>query len=185
MSPARGPAAKHGPSVLVVESDADGREAFVSLLEVSGYDAKGAASITEAIAMVDRYRPDVVIHDIVFDLGDVRELNRALRGWTDGDDPVVVIYTGHAPNVANALGLKCDAFVLKPEIDGLLNLMREVALSPRRRAQRSVAHGTAVAAMRHSRTCCGHTGGGRETDCLPPLSTTSEGPYAARGPESR
>jgi two-component system response regulator MprA len=129
----RVPAPADRLSVLVVESDAEGREAFVSLLQVMGYDAVGAGSIADGIDVAAAFRPDVVIHDVVFHEGDITELSRSFRGWPDGD-PFVVIYSGHSSFwVASGLELPYDAYIVKPEIDEVLSLLRDVASSPRGR----------------------------------------------------
>jgi signal transduction histidine kinase len=68
-----------GISVLFVDDSADARELLRTILTRSGAAVHTYASIDEALAALERMRPDVIISDIQMPGGDGYELIRALR----------------------------------------------------------------------------------------------------------
>jgi CheY-like chemotaxis protein len=53
-----------GVRVLTVEDSADSRELLVTVLEMHGADVRAAASAAQALAILDAWRPDVILADI-------------------------------------------------------------------------------------------------------------------------
>ena len=86
------PSANHFASVLLVEDDRDIREAVASLLEAEGYTVLTAAHGKEALAILERGQPCVVLLDLMmpvmsgWDFMDVVRKNKRLE-----DIPVVVV----------------------------------------------------------------------------------------------
>ena len=68
-----------GMSVLVVDDEADARDALVVLLERYGARVSPAASVTEAMAALELGVPDVLISDIGMPGEDGYELIRRVR----------------------------------------------------------------------------------------------------------
>jgi PAS domain S-box-containing protein len=58
------PPSLSGVRLLVVEDDADGRDLVVTMLTQSGAEVRAAGSAAEALAALDRWRPDAIISDI-------------------------------------------------------------------------------------------------------------------------
>ncbi|APR80319.1 two-component hybrid sensor and regulator [Minicystis rosea] len=83
--------------VLVVDDDADAREIVGLVLAEAGAAVKTAASAREALAEIERHRPDVLVSDIAMPNEDGYALVRAVRAL--GDDAAVlpaVALTAHA-----------------------------------------------------------------------------------------
>ncbi len=105
-----------GLRVLVVDDDADAREVLVVALERWGAEVVPAASVPEAIAAVERVRPDVLVSDIGMPGEDgyalirkVRALGAergggvpavALTGYARGEDRERVLSAGYQAHVA-------------------------------------------------------------------------------------
>ncbi|MGC8826942.1 MAG: response regulator [Anaerolineae bacterium] len=68
-----------GKSVLVVDDEADIREALRIILEADGYQVLEAGDGLEALQMVQRARPDLVILDIMMPRMDGLEVLRRLE----------------------------------------------------------------------------------------------------------
>ncbi len=68
-----------GTSVLVVDDEADAREALVELLVRYGADVRSAASVTEAMAALSTHLPDVLVSDLGMPGMDGYELIRRVR----------------------------------------------------------------------------------------------------------
>jgi PAS domain S-box-containing protein len=58
------PPSLNGVRLLLVEDDADGRDLLVEMLTQSGAEVRAAGSAAEALATLDRWRPDAIISDI-------------------------------------------------------------------------------------------------------------------------
>ena len=68
-----------GISVLVVDDEKDAREVIVAILEQRGARTLEAASVEEALAMLDEERPDVLVSDIGLPEEDGYSLMRRIR----------------------------------------------------------------------------------------------------------
>lgn len=68
-----------GISVLFIDDSADARELLSTILQSNGASVSTCGSLDEALASLERIRPDVVISDIQMPGGDGYELIRALR----------------------------------------------------------------------------------------------------------
>jgi CheY-like chemotaxis protein len=78
--------------VLIIEDDADIREALSMLLEAEGYECAHAANGAEGLALVRRHRPDVILLDLMMPVMDGWQF-RAEQKWdaSIADIPVVVM----------------------------------------------------------------------------------------------
>src|SRR5690349_16850703 len=107
------------PRILVVEDDADGRDALAEILRLQGYAVTSAPDCASAISVLDTEPCDLVVLDLGLpDLGGV-DVIRAARALPDGG-PAVVVFSGHHRLRADAEAAGCAAFVLKPDLDELL-----------------------------------------------------------------
>ena len=74
------PAARDTPwRVLLVEDDVDAREVTVTGLEKAGFELKAAGNAHEALALLDKWVPDVIVSDIGMPGVDGYEFMRLLR----------------------------------------------------------------------------------------------------------
>jgi CheY-like chemotaxis protein len=78
--------------VLIIEDDADIREALAELLQAAGYECAGAANGAEGLVQVRRQRPDVILLDLMMPVMDGWQF-RAHQRWdaTMSDIPIVVM----------------------------------------------------------------------------------------------
>jgi PAS domain S-box-containing protein len=72
-----------GTRVLVVDDEADARELIVTVLEQYGAEPRGAGSVVEALEVLSRFRPDVLVSDIGMPGEDGYVLIRKLRTLED------------------------------------------------------------------------------------------------------
>jgi CheY-like chemotaxis protein/signal transduction histidine kinase len=140
-------AARHGQlerlRLLVVDDEPDTREILSEVLRSAGAEVATAASLGEALADFDRFRPDVVISDIAMPGGDgyalIRQLRR--RGRERGGGVPAIAVSAHAreEDRRRALSAGFARYVTKPvEPAELLAVVREIAparrVAVRRRA---------------------------------------------------
>jgi len=121
--------------VLVVDDDADTREALSTLLALWGYRVEVAADGEQAITLTLDRRPDVVLVDIVMPGLDGYEVARRIRAAPGGQAPYLVALTGMGraedPRSARAAGF--DTYMLKPADT---NQLQELLASPRCKRRR-------------------------------------------------
>jgi DNA-binding NarL/FixJ family response regulator len=122
--------------VLIVDDHPLTREALSSLLEAHGFDVLGAASDgVEAIAMVGRLRPDVVLLDLSMPGLDGLSALPRLREAAPEAEVVVLTASGTEENLLAAIRAGAAGYLLKTEpperiaafLDGVVN--GEAALS--------------------------------------------------------
>jgi PAS domain S-box-containing protein len=111
------PHALGGLHVLVVDDDADSNEAVSALLAARGADVRTALSTPEALEIVGRWHPDVVVSDIAMPGEDGYAFLRALRarGGPVGEVPAIALtaYAGSADR-SRLLAAGFHAHVPKP-----------------------------------------------------------------------
>jgi CheY-like chemotaxis protein len=123
----RGDADGGARRILLVEDDADTREALKTLLELSGHHVAVAADGGEAVAHVVAYRPDVALVDIGLPEIDGNEVARRIRALLGAGGIFLVALTGYGgeaeEELARAAGF--DAHFTKPvELSRLDRLLR-------------------------------------------------------------
>jgi CheY-like chemotaxis protein len=100
--------------ILIVDDERDLVDAYVRLLERSGYRCAGAYDATQAFQMIDADPPDVVITDLSLPDNTGVEIVRRVRARLPGA-PIVVISGHNSPGLheaARAAG--ADVSLLKP-----------------------------------------------------------------------
>ena len=99
-APATQPGAEslHGLRVLVVDDESDARELLGRILRHHGAHVEIAASTDEALGVLERYDPHVLLSDIAMPGRDGYELIETLRRRTDlpGSDRPAIALTAHA-----------------------------------------------------------------------------------------
>jgi len=118
--------------VLVVDDDAEARDAIRSVLQLSGADVIEVANAAEALAAMSRAVPDVLLSDIAMPAMDGHELIRrvrALPAGRGGSVPAVALTAYAAPHDrTRALLSGYQVYLAKPfEALELVTLVAELA----------------------------------------------------------
>ena len=78
-----------GIQVLLVDDEADARELFTSILEQHRVEVTAVSTVPEALAVLARWRPDVLVSDIGMPTETGYDLIRAVRRLTPAGDPPI------------------------------------------------------------------------------------------------
>jgi CheY-like chemotaxis protein len=133
----RNPESPHGgarPSarVLVIDDDAQGREALGHLLRLSGYAVDLAESGERGIELALRHVPAIAFIDITLPDLDGCEVARRIRAGLKNGETRLVAFTGHAgaADRRRAEQAGFDQYLVKPvEPELLLDLVASVSRS--------------------------------------------------------
>jgi two-component system cell cycle response regulator DivK len=117
------------PLVLVVDDFADNRELYAAMLEDAGYAVEQAENGQEALDLIGRRRPAVVVMDLSMPVLDGWEATRRIKQNPETSDIVIIAVTGHATNfgLQRAREAGADAVLTKPCLpQDLLALLRSL-----------------------------------------------------------
>jgi two-component system CheB/CheR fusion protein len=107
-----------GRVVLVVDDEVDAREPLRQVLEAVGAEVIAVGSVDEALAVVERQRPEIIVSDIAMPARDGYELMRSVRSLPcerGGRTPVVALTAfATAADRERALGAGFSAHLGKP-----------------------------------------------------------------------
>ena len=120
------------PIVLLVEDDQDSRDMYVLGLQLSGLHAEAAASGHEALAVLDRVRPAVVVTDLSLPDMDGLLLCQQLAEDPHTRDIPRIVLTGRTTDAAweTRLASSCRRVLQKPcAPDELATIITEVLTS--------------------------------------------------------
>ena len=99
--------------VLVVDDEAPIRRALAANLTAHGYDVDLAADGEQALQLVARHHPDLVILDLGLPGMDGLDVIHGLRGWTT--IPIIILSArGAEPDKVAALDAGADDYLAKP-----------------------------------------------------------------------
>ena len=84
--------------ILVVEDDRDNRDLVVEILNEAGYETRSAASGAQALEILHRETPCLVLTDLMMGEMDGRELRARARRLLDDSVPPFVFLTGAPPS---------------------------------------------------------------------------------------
>jgi CheY-like chemotaxis protein len=123
-----------GLKVLVVDDEADARSLLTAILLQSGAETKAAGSMSEALSVLNQWRPDVLVSDIGMPDGSGYDLLREIRSHSTGTArfPAVALTAyAHPEDRHRALSAGFETYVPKPvEPDQLLATIAGLAKSP-------------------------------------------------------
>jgi DNA-binding response OmpR family regulator len=101
--------------ILVVDDDQVIQQLLKVNLELEGYAVEVASDGEEALAMFDRFHPDLVLLDIMMPKLDGWEVARRLAGTTGGPPPIVLLSArAQESDVQKGNDLGVAAYVTKP-----------------------------------------------------------------------
>jgi DNA-binding response OmpR family regulator len=103
-------------SVLIADDDASILRALRFLMQREGHDVRTAADGEQALAEIERQRPDVVLLDLMMPKGNGYEVCRMLRANRSYDDVRIVMLTAKGREADQRVGmaLGADAYITKP-----------------------------------------------------------------------
>lgn len=116
-------------AILVVDDDADARDALASLLESEGYRAAQVENGQRAIAHLQStlHPPALILLDLEMPVMDGRQFLARLPQVKGAVRPIVIVITGQDPRIVSG----AVAVFRKPiQLDQLLSLMEQL-LNPR------------------------------------------------------
>ena len=102
--------------ILVVDDNPDNVKLLVFLLRKHGYQVETAASAEEALDVLSRVRPALILLDIQLPGMDGLELTRRLKADPATHDIVILIVTAYAmkSDEERSLSAGCDGYIAKP-----------------------------------------------------------------------
>ena len=114
-----------GPRVLVVDDDEHIRQLLVGELRDAGFDAREAAHGAEAMSVVQGWRPDVILLDLVMPWMNGYEFAEAYRNQPGPHAPIIAVTAvGAAAARRTVAEVGAEQVVLKPfVVDDLLKLV--------------------------------------------------------------
>jgi two-component system CheB/CheR fusion protein len=114
--PAPRPRLSKGARIVVVEDNADGREALCELLGLAGFDCHSAADGEAGLALIERIRPDAAILDLGLPLLDGLEIARRLRADRRHAGMYLIALTGYGQRAdrEQTLAAGFDDHLIKP-----------------------------------------------------------------------
>jgi two-component system CheB/CheR fusion protein len=121
---------KPGARIVVVEDNADGREALCELLSLAGYDCHTAGDGASGLSLVERIKPDAAILDLGLPVLDGLELARRLRSDPDKASMFLIALTGYGQRIDrdNALAAGFNEHMVKPvDTQELMRLLGDTA----------------------------------------------------------
>jgi len=98
----------------VIEDDAAMREGFAMLLEFEGFEVRQAANGREALEILDRWRADAILLDLMMPVMNGWEFRMAQLGRPEIADIPVVIVSGYAEAERGLTALNAAGFLQKP-----------------------------------------------------------------------
>ena len=129
-APEAAPKAAPAKRVLVVDDSKDSADSLAMLLEINGYTTFLAHDGAEAIAAVEKHRPDVVLLDIGLPKLSGHEVCRRVREQSWGKDIFFVALTGWGQEEDRRKSLEAgfDSHLVKPvDYDKLLGLLSSLS----------------------------------------------------------
>jgi two-component system phosphate regulon response regulator PhoB len=98
--------------ILIVDDEEPVRGFLAQVLSGDGYEVRLAIHGSQALELVEKERPDLVLSDIMMPVLNGVELCRQLKGRADTKDVPVILMTSAGRKVADGTG--CDAYITKP-----------------------------------------------------------------------
>lgn len=127
--------------VLLVDGHDDTRELYASYLTSVGYDVEDSATITDAMRLIARHPPDVIVTELKLPGGDGLQFCRTLKESSVTHDVPLIAVTAaaDAPTARGACAAGCAAVLVKPCLPAELRLEIVRVLEASRAARRSSA----------------------------------------------
>jgi CheY-like chemotaxis protein len=145
-------------SVLVVEDETSVRTMLAEALSSEGFAVRAAADGRDALSVLERWRPDIILTDLNMPIMDGWAFRAELRRRPHlADIPVMVLSAASGSRLLHIDGLDAVAIMAKPcDLDALIDAIRRAAAPGRteplepfpRLADREIATGDATKGQR-------------------------------------
>lgn len=112
--------------VLIIEDEEDAAELFAEMMRVSGFRVLKTSKSTQALALMNADKPDIVLLDIMMpEISGLDILRQMRRDSTLADIPVIVITAKGMPaDIKNGMEAGASTYLTKPV--GFLELKEAV-----------------------------------------------------------
>jgi DNA-binding response OmpR family regulator len=115
------------PRILVVDNDQSNAEVIQMVLEDQDFEVESICQSDLLNAAVKRFRPDLIVMDILLDHGDGRTLCNLLKSDVQTMDIPILLITAMLESKAREIRNKADALMFKPfDYRILSNKVREL-----------------------------------------------------------
>jgi CheY-like chemotaxis protein len=114
---------------VVVDDDAVTRQLLVELFEEEGYEVRAAADGLEGLAVLESWRPDVIVLDAVMPRADAGAFRAVQSGIPSARDIPVVLLSASGAEELDQMARKLGAAAALPkpfDVDELLQVVRWV-----------------------------------------------------------
>jgi CheY-like chemotaxis protein len=118
----------HGGMVMLVDDEHSARELLREVLAECGATVETAGSVAEALAVLERFTPHVIVSDLGMPCEDGYSLLRRVRALPRGDLPYAIALTAYAGSEERDRARQAgfDAHAAKPiDLDALLVVIEE------------------------------------------------------------
>jgi len=100
--------------VLIVDDDPDILEALEFTFDASGYDVKTASKSAGIYKLIDIYKPNVMILDVLLSGSDGRIICRKLKSSEKTKHTPIIMISAHPDAKRSTMEAGADEFVAKP-----------------------------------------------------------------------
>lgn len=102
--------------ILIADDEPNIVTSLEFLMQASGYEVRVARDGDEALRLVDSFRPDLVLLDVMMPVRSGNEVCRAIRGNPSHRSVKVVMLSamGRDADIVQGLALGADAYLTKP-----------------------------------------------------------------------
>jgi len=115
--------------VLIVDDDRIILDSLVEFLRLEGYEVDAAASLKEALGLIDRTTPDLIIADVNMPQGDGFELLSVVRKRVPETVIIMMTAYGTIESAVEAIKMGAYDYLTKPIVDDEFRLAIERALA--------------------------------------------------------
>ncbi len=115
-----------GKRVLVVDDDPDIRELLFTALEDEGFEVVPAGNGQEALAIIQTFRPDVIVLDLMMPVMDGWQFANELRARDEGDEDIPIVLLSAARDLATHAKALAAADIIEKPFD-LAELLPKIA----------------------------------------------------------
>ena len=126
------------PSILVVDDDPDILEALSEILESEGFGIQQARNGLEALELVAKLQPNLILLDLMMPVMDGWEFAERMRGRSDWAQIPVIVLSADRNIGTKARELGALGYLAKPfELNELLSLVQASLQDSKRKEERS------------------------------------------------
>jgi len=124
------------PQVLIVDDEESFRSTFADILDARGYDCKAAASVQEAISIIEQESADIYLVDLKLPDGTGLDILAKIRECRPAAETVILTGFASLPTAVQALNLGAFGYLEKPYNIDRLFITLERALERQRMVKR-------------------------------------------------